>query len=257
MNVDCPPALRVPAWESHENLVHGFFGRRGGTSEGAWSSLNVSENVGDDPRSVAENWLAVKRSLHGIAIARMRQVHGDHVELVRDAAAPAVEADGLLTRLDGVGLAVLTADCVPILMIEPKTRTAMAVHAGWRGTAAAIAARALAAGQRCFGIEPADWEVALGPAIGGCCYEVSAEIGEQIADLCGASAGDVWRPSGEHGLLDLRTANRTILMQSGVRPERITSVGPCTACAESDLFSHRRSGAATGRQLSIVGWKRK
>ena len=133
----------------------------------------------------------------------------------------------------------------------------MAVHAGWRGTAAAIAERALHEARRFFGIEAADWEAALGPAIGGCCYEVSADIGERIAGLCGATDGDVWRPAGARGRLDLRTANRTILIQGGVRPERIWSIGPCTACAENELFSHRRSGGTTGRQLSIVGWNRK
>src|SRR6185436_18775914 len=104
----------------------GFLGRRGGRSVDPWSSLNVSERVGDDADAVASNWEAVRRRLPGLRIARMRQVHGDRIVLIDGADADAGEADGMATATGGVGLAVLTADCVPILMIAPAERIAMA-----------------------------------------------------------------------------------------------------------------------------------
>ena len=165
-----------------------------------------------------------------------------------------VEADGMITRRRGVGLAILTADCVPILMVAARPGVAMAVHAGWRGTVAGIAARALFDGERLFGIEPSEWRVALGPSIDGCCYQVSSEIGVELERRWG-SMGEGWRAGGERGMLDLRMANRSILVERGVVPEHIARVGPCTACHASEFFSHRRSGGVTGRQASIVGWR--
>lgn len=247
------PALGVAAWEAFRGLVHGFLGRRGGTSGGAWSSLNLSEQVGDDPRAVARNWDAVRRRFRGLCIARMRQVHGDRIVHVDEREQAAVEADGMVANTAGIGLAILTADCVPILMVAPTARAAMAVHAGWRGTVAGIAARALAEGQCRLGLEPSEWYAALGPSIGGCCYEVSSEIGVELEHRWGAM-GRAWQAAGERGMLDLRMANRTMLIERGVAPERIVTVGPCTACGSTDFFSHRRSGGQTGRQLSVVGW---
>ena len=253
--------LHAGSWESFPGLVHGFLGRRGGRSVDPWSSLNVSDRVGDDADAVASNWEAVRRRFPGLRIARMRQVHGDRIVPIDDAGAGAGEADGMVTATAGVGLAILTADCVPILMIAPAERIAMAVHAGWRGTVAGIAARAVAEGRRLFGVDPSAWHVALGPSIGVCCYEVSSEVGVDLERRWGAM-GEAWRPAGEQprgasvkrGMLDLRMANRRILVEQGLAPERIVDVGPCTACASSDFFSHRRSGGRAGRQLSIVGW---
>ncbi|HSD09885.1 MAG TPA: peptidoglycan editing factor PgeF [Candidatus Binatia bacterium] len=246
------PVLRVPGWDSFAGLAHGFLGRRGGTSTGAWSTLNLSERVDDDPRAVARNWQVVRERFPDLRIARMRQVHGDRV-VQMDGHGEAEEADAMLTGSAGVGLAVLTADCVPILMIAPAARAAMAVHAGWRGTVAGIAAKALDRAHRVLGLDPSHWYASLGPSIGGCCYEVGSEIGEELERRWG-SMRRAWQAAGERGMLDLRMANRTILIERGMAPERIVTVGPCTACASAEFFSHRRSRGSTGRQLSIVGW---
>lgn len=245
-----PPMLRAP-WVGGD-AAHGFFGRRGGFSGGELASLNLSERVGDRPWTVAANWTQVRRALPGLPVTRMRQVHGTRVVRVGSPAEQVGEADGMLTTESGVGLAVLTADCVPLLGVAPRHRAVMALHAGWRGSLAGIAAVALRMAADELGIPPHAWQVALGPSIGGCCYEVEAEIGRRFVDRWGAMP-DAWRPAGAHGQLDLRRANRAILVAHGVAAENVADVGPCTSCAGDEFFSHRRSGGRAGRQLSLIG----
>jgi YfiH family protein len=162
------------------------------------------------------------------------------------------EADGMLTTACGVGLAVLTADCVPLLAHAPAYGAVLAVHAGWRGSVGGVAAAALELAEQELGVRPGEWQVALGPSIGGCCYEVEADIGRQLVARWGAMP-DAWQAAGRHGQLDLRRANRAILVACGVSPEAIVDVGPCTRCAAADFFSHRGAAGQAGRQLSLIG----
>lgn len=247
------PALRVEAWAGIPRLVHGFFGRHGGVSGAQWASLNVSDAVGDDARHVATNWERIRQTVSALSLRRMRQVHG--VRVVKADAADHVpgEADGMVTCTGGVGLTVLTADCVPILCVAGDAGVVMALHAGWRGTLDGIAVAGLRAAQHWFDVAPDQWRIALGPSINGCCYEVEGHIGARFVDRWGAMP-DAWQPAGARGQLDLRRANRAILMASGVPDAQIAFVGPCTACRSVDYFSHRRSGGRTGRQLSLIGW---
>ncbi len=254
-----PPALTVPAWGSIPGLVHAFYGRDGGHSHGPWRSLNLSETVGDAPDAVARNWNSVIGSLGGIPLARMKQVHGDQVARIglADCGAGAEtvgQCDGLLTGEAGLGLAVMTADCVPVLLVAPARRTAMALHAGWRGSLAGIVRAGLSEAQRTLGIDIAEWQAALGPAIGGCCYEVSAAIGEDFQARWG-SMPEAWQAAGQHGRLDLRKVNARILAECGVPEDRIHIVGPCTACAHQSYFSYRHAGGNTGRQASVIGFR--
>lgn len=249
-----PPALRVDAWAGIAALEHGFFGRRGGVSEGPFASLNVSAVVGDAPAAVTANWQRITQAAPGLRVVRMRQVHGTRIVHVTEPDAAVGEADGLLATRAGIGLAVLTADCVPLLGVAPAHGAVLAVHAGWRGSLAGIAALALEQAHAALGIPPDAWQLALGPAIGGCCYEVEAEIGARFVDRWGALP-DVWQPAGRHGQLDLRAANRAILLSAGARPEAIATVGPCTRCAAEDFFSHRAAGGQAGRQVSLIGFR--
>lgn len=246
-----PPALQVAAWRTIPGLAHGFFGRAGGVSTGVLASLNVSSLVGDDPAAVRANWQRVGRTVPGAAIVRMRQVHGARVVAVEHAAQVVGDADGLVTTAAGLGLAVLTADCVPLLCVAPAHGAVMALHAGWRGTLAGIAALALEQAQHTLGIAPAEWQVALGPSIDACCYEVEADLGARMVARWGAMP-DAWRPAGAHGHLGLRQVNRRILLQQGVPDDQIVAIGPCTSCESGAYFSHRRSGGQTGRQLSLI-----
>jgi purine-nucleoside/S-methyl-5'-thioadenosine phosphorylase / adenosine deaminase len=249
------PARRVPAWDAIPGLAHGFFGRHGGVSGGLFAALNASDRVGDDPAAVAANWRSIGRALPGLSFVRMRQVHGVSVVRVDDAHAPAGDADGMITAAVGAGLTILTADCVPLLCVAPAEHAVMVLHAGWRGTLAGIAAAGLAAAQRELGIGAGAWRVAMGPSIGGCCYEVEGHVGQQFVDRWGALP-DAWQPAGTHGQLDLRAVNRHILVARGVRESQIVDAGECTSCRSDDYFSHRRSGGRTGRQVSVIGWVR-
>jgi hypothetical protein len=248
-----PPCLHVPAWRAIPGLAHGFFGRRGGVSRGCCAALNLGEGVGDEPRAVAANWRRIGEAFPGLSFLRMRQVHGAHAVLVTGSDSPLAAADGMIASAVGLGLAVLTADCVPILCVALEARVVMVLHAGWRGTLAGIAAAGLAEARCQLGVAPGAWRVAMGPAIDGCCYEVEAQVGQQFVDRWGAMP-DAWQRAGSHGQLALRTVNRHILRTHGVPDAQIAEVGPCTSCQSVDYFSHRRSGGRTGRQVSLIGW---
>lgn len=240
-----PPRWTVPGWNRFDGLRHGFFGRAGGVSEGAFRSLNCSGRVGDDAGAVAENRRRVASALGVAEVITARQVHGAAIAAV-DEVDGAVEADAISTGAGSAAAGVLTADCVPLLLVAPEVRLAVAVHAGWKGTALGIARLGLAAVCARGGLPPAEVEVALGPAIGGCCYEVGADV---IAAL---GLPETLAPG--RARVDLRMLNVAQLRAAGVPPEQIHLVGPCTRCAEGELFSHRGAGGRTGRQLAAVGW---
>ena len=153
----------------------------------------------------------------------------------------------------GVLLGIATADCVPILMVDPQKEIVAALHAGWRGTLKGIAQRALELLVAHWGVDPQNLQVALGPSIGSCCYEVGPEVGEAIVERWRIQNPAAWRPVGRKGFLDLREVNLTQLAEAGVCRSHIARIGPCTFCDPS-FASYRRDGAGAGRQLSVIGW---
>ena len=157
--------LKVPQWMHYGDLLHGFTGRRGGKSVGPYAGLNASYRVGDDPKVVSQNVCDIKLAvgIHDGRIVTMQQVHGEHIVEVNDKKLKeAGEADGVVTGEPDIFLAVLTADCVPLLFIAPKQRRVAAVHAGWRGTLAGIAEKTVRLFNDQYGVAPGDLEVALG-----------------------------------------------------------------------------------------------
>ena len=160
----------------------------------------------------------------------------------------------MVTGEPDIFLAVLTADCVPLLFVAPKQRLAAAVHAGWRGTLAGNAEKAVQRFRTDYDVDPADLEVALGPAIGSCCYEVKDDVSGALMKKWGRlSTPSVFVREGK-SYLDLRRFNRDILRAAGVPGKQLFQVGPCTRCAADDFFSYRRAGGETGRQMSLIGW---
>ena len=180
--------------DSSDGIVHAFSTRQGGVSKPPFAALNLGQSVGDDPAAVEENR---RRFFGGFGIAatrvvRAKQVHGDGVlrvdaELVGRTGFPRslvdepAEFDALITNLPGLALVVSTADCLPILIHDPVRRAVAAVHAGWRGTAKRIAARALAAMREAYGTDAGDCRAAIGPGIRRCCFEVDAAVTEAMA----------------------------------------------------------------------------
>jgi len=251
-------SLKIPQWTQYDGLLHGFTRRRGGKSTGPYAGLNVSYRVGDDPKVVSQNVCDVKLAagIHDGRIVTMRQVHGDHIVEVNDKGLKeAGEADGMITGEAEIFLAVLTADCVPLLFVAPRQRLAAAVHAGWRGTLSGIADKTVRLFNKKFGIDPADLEVALGPAIGVCCYEVKDDVAGPLMKKWGRLTTPSVSVREGKTFVNLRRLNRDILRAAGVPGKQLHEVGPCTACAAGDFFSYRREGSETGRQMGFIGWQ--
>jgi YfiH family protein len=179
----------------------------------------------------------------------LKQIHSDVAQYADGRLAGRIgEGDALLTDVPGAVVGVRTADCVPILLVDVSKRTVAAVHAGWRGTAQAIVAKAVGALAARFGSDPRDMQAAIGPAIGACCYEVGPEVAGQFKSLFPESAGRE-----ERAHLDLPEANRRQLLSAGVLPDRIYLSGLCTACLAGEFFSWRRDRLKHERMVSAIG----
>jgi polyphenol oxidase len=240
------PAMLILRSRLLEDFEHGFSTRDGGGSPAPWGSLNLGEAVGDEPERVAENWRRLSTA-SGLAFARVRQVHGARVLDAARAGAPIEEADAVVSSAPGVAACVSVADCVPILLADPESGRVAAVHTGWRGTIARIAAAAverLAA----HGAAPRRLFAAIGPAIGPCCYEVSPDLAARFR----AEVGDETVRAGRTPRLDLQGANAAILRAAGVAGERIEVLRHCTSCEAELFFSHRRDAGRTGRQAAFI-----
>lgn len=189
-------------------------------------------------------------------VARVRQVHGAAVRVVRADDVPAAipDADAAITNVSGLAVAVVAADCVPLLLADPETGVVAAVHAGWRGTAANIAAATVQAMTREFGVAPARLVAAIGPSIGACCYAVGPELVTAF-ERAGHPRPDVerWFSRHDHRLvLDLWQANRDLLVSAGVSPANIHVAGLCTQTHREVFESFRADGEAAGRMAAIV-----
>jgi YfiH family protein len=249
--------LQVSQWERYDGLLHGFMGRRGGNSVGPYAGLNVSYRVGDDNQVVSQNVCDVKHlvGIHDGKIVTMKQVHGDQIVEVKDKALKETgEADGMVTVGTGIHLGVLTADCVPILIVAPKHKIVAAVHAGWRGTLMGIAGKMVRQFNDSFGVRADEVEAALGPSIGACCYEVKDDVTRPLREKWGRTADANIQTRDGKSFVDLRHFNCAILESAGVSSKQIFQIGPCTSCASDEFFSYRRERKETGRQISFVGW---
>ena len=249
--------LKVPQWGQYEGLLHGFMGRRGGKSAGPYAGLNTSYRVGDDPKVVSQNVCDVKLAagIHDGRVVTMRQVPGDYLVEVKDKKLKeAGEADGMITGERDIFLAVLTADCVPLLFIAPKQKLVAAVHAGWRGTLAGIADKTVRLFKSQYDVEASDLEVALGPSIGACCYEVQNDVTVPLMKKWGKLTTPSTFVKEGKSFVNLRRLNREILRASGVPGNQLYPIGPCTSCSVDEFFSYRRERNETGRQMSFIGW---
>jgi len=221
--------------------------RSGGVSRGAYASFNLAAHVGDDPAAVAAN----RRRLAGAAglapdhLVWMEQIHGATVAVVDGPRTGPVQAtDGLVTATAGIAVAVLVADCVPVLLADPVGGVVAAVHAGRAGAAARVVPRAVEV-FRSLGGDPARADALLGPAVCGLCYEVPAEMRSAVESRLPGSAVRTRR--GTPGL-DLRAGLARQLTALGVG--KVVADPRCTA-EDRELFSHRRDGT-TGRQAALA-----
>lgn len=238
--------------------------RVGGCSTGAYASLNLGSGTGDDPAAVREN-RARLGAIAGAPEDRLtfgRQVHGNNVavvdpSLVGSGSAGGVESipdtDAMVTDVPEAPLVVLVADCCTVALYDPVNKSIGLAHAGWRGTAAGIAASLVEEMAGRFGSDPGELLAGIGPSIGRCCYEVGEDVLERFGGSFPRLVDQVFDGSRNgKAFLDLQRANRLILASAGVRDDRIETAGLCTACRTDLFYSHRTEHGRTGRSGVLI-----
>ena len=212
-------------------LVHGFGQRVAGSREAAREAAR--NTLGDSGR-----------------VFFLKQVHGRGVGRPPWVEPP--EADASVTGEAGYLLAIETADCLPLLIVDPEKRRVAAAHAGWRGTVARVA-REVVRTLVDDGSDPRHLLAVLGPAIGPCCYEVGTDVEEAF----GPSGSKFFVPGPtDRKHLDVVAANRVQLEEAGLTSGNIDSLNLCTRCRQDLFFSYRRDGASAGRMISLIGFSR-
>ena len=198
------------------------------------------------------------------ALAGCWQMHGSDVRLVNnlaeakpaeDARGDTIYCDAIISNASGILAGVKTADCVPILIGDPRTSSFAAVHAGWRGTLAEVATRTLQRMTAAYNTDPRDVRVAIGPAAGSCCYEVGTDVIDPFRNKFPDQELFTETRAG-HACINLLDANRRQLILAGVNPDRISIAPLCTMCRTDLFFSYRReknTHGKVGRLMSVIG----
>jgi YfiH family protein len=289
--------VRAAGLSRQKGILHGFSTRPGGltTIYRPWlkkseGELNLSWTKDDAPANVAGNRRRFLREIQGktgkeMQLVTLRQLHSPIVQIIEKStkklATPDGKAilrgDGMMTDVPNLLLGIQTADCIPILVYDPKTRAVAAFHAGWRPTLARIVERGVGRMRLQYGSNPKDLIAAIGPGIGPCCYAVGEEIRYEFESqfaywkslftevydedpvktkypllfLTARAPGH--SPIGPQTHLNLWEANRRQLLDAGLLAKNITVTGLCTACNTERFFSHRAERGFTGRMLNVIG----
>ena len=252
-------ALEYSVADLPEGAVHCFSTRLGGVSEGHLSSLNLGNHCGDDPAKVLENY-DILGSAVGFAKEQTVFTMQRHTDLIRrvDAAncgeglfrdVPEV-CDGLITDQPGVALTVFSADCTPVLLFDPVQKAIGAVHAGWRGTALGIAAKAVDAMVREFGCRRENICAAIGPCIGKCCFETDWDVPQAMLDALGPKALTGITQKGKKYYVNNKFCNTLWLERAGIGELDISP--DCTMCRPDRYWSHRVHGAQRGSLAAVI-----
>ncbi len=250
------------AFSAHGGLRHAFASRLGGVSRPPFDSLNLGRSRGDEPEAVRENYRRLSAALGGSLepLVMCRQIHSDRVLTVtQEDALPDLyesnipEADGLVTNVPGLTLAVFYADCIPVLLFDPVQRVVGAVHSGWRGTARGIAAKAVARMCEDFGSRPADILAAIGPGICPTCFQTHDDVPQALRAQMGPEAEPFILPlSDEKFAVDLKGLIAHTLRRQALSSSHIVSLPLCTSCQPTLYWSHRRLGEQRGNQAAVI-----
>jgi YfiH family protein len=281
--------LRIETLGSAPWLIHGFSTRPGGVSRiYGRRTLNLGFTQQDSRAAVEQNRTHFLRRLGAITKGRpwplvtLRQIHSDLIHCVSElpkSTAPrsALAGDGLITQSPGILLAILTADCLPVILLDARRRAIGVFHAGWRGTVKRIVEKGVGEMRRWFGTSPGDLRAAIGPGVHGCCYNVGPEVRTQFESqfeygnklfreveesdpvrekypllfLTARAPGHSELP--KKIFLDLVEANRHQLLAAGVAARHIGTSPFCTACRTDLLFSYRAEKGVTGRMMAVAG----
>jgi hypothetical protein len=265
-------------------LVHAFSTRHGGVSRAyGGNALNLGFTKHDSRAAVERNRQLFLKEL-GVANGRriwplvsLRQIHSDLIYRVDRIPERPLAGDGLVTDTPGLLLAVQTADCLPIILVDRKRRAVGVFHAGWRGTVKRIAEKGVGEMRKYFQSDPRNLVAAIGPGVRSCCYEVGEEVRAKFETQF-AYANSLFREVKESDpvrekypllfltarapghselpvklFLDLAEANRRQLLDAGVLAKNIDTATPCTACHSELLFSFRADKGVTGRMMAAAG----
>jgi YfiH family protein len=252
-----------------DGFVNGFSTRLGGVSPMPRHSLSLAGFNDDTAENILENRRRFLKLFPGKwAFAGCWQIHGAEVRVVRNAkeARPAenelgdtIFCDAIVSGASGVLAGVKTADCVPVLIGDPKHAAFAAVHAGWRGTLAGVVGQTIEMLKKNYDCKPENLRVALGPAAGACCYEVGQEVIDAFTSRF-SNGADLFSPTREgHATVDLSRANRDQLIAAGVGAEKIHTAPLCTMCRTDLFFSYRkekRLQGRVGRLMAVIGRER-
>lgn len=231
-------------------IKHAFLTRRGGISPVPYDSLNLGKNNGDRIENIEEN----KRLIANVfgfnpdQLILLNQIHKDDILFIDDF----IDLEGALLRYDAVITVVpdiycgiLTADCIPIFLIDRKRHAISAIHAGRQGTALKITKNVLKKMKTRLASSPEDFIAVLGPSIGPCCYEVDGKVFQTEWIPFSRKSGNNW-------YIDLAMINISQLKEEGIAENQIYWINICTCC-HSDLFFSYRREKTTGRQVSFIG----
>ena len=245
----CPAEFEWIAREAGWTLVCRALEPRHG-----WTTRGLALPGADEPGSSDWPRLATDAGLAPERIVRLRQVHGaDVVEARTGLTNGGRAADALVSRDPGVLLTVRVADCVPLLIADRSLGAVAAVHAGWRGTGAGVAQRAVEAMIGTFGCRVADLAAALGPSIGPCCYEVGSAVRDALQEAGWSEAAiQRWFTGPLSGRLNLWRANQDQLIEAGLDVGAVFTSGLCTACHAGWFHSYRREKERAGRMAAYI-----
>jgi polyphenol oxidase len=229
---------------------HAMITRHGGVSPTPWDTLNLATTVGDKKDNVVEN---INRVVDTFKIDRENiydvwQVHSDRVVCInspREPTEPYQKADAIITDRNGITLLMRFADCVPILLYDPKKKVIGIVHSGWKGTIRKIIINSIFTMRDLYGSSPNDIIAGIGPSIAAHHYEVGPDVIDAVRDSLGHDASELLISKNNSTYFDLWRANQILLESTGVR--RIEVSGICTACTTKDWYSHRAEKGISGR----------
>jgi polyphenol oxidase len=232
-------------------IRHAFLTRHGGVSSPPYDSLNLSDKNGDQKELVSENGSLIAKTF-GFDLSRLillDQMQQDQILLLKEPVIilpSPLEYDALITNSPNAFLGILTADCLPIFVVDQKRKVIAAIHAGRQGTALHITAKVLKKMEEEFGCSSKDLLIAMGPSIGSCCYEIDERVFQPEWEPFSTSRGaGKW-------MVDLAQINIAQMKREGIKEEQISWINLCTHCHSDLFFSYRKEGR-TGRQLSFIG----
>jgi YfiH family protein len=218
--------------------------------------FSLALHTNEEPKHIIENRNTLTKQFPTMHFIVANQTHSANIHIVKEpqtqgwkSQEDAIEnCDALITHQTNIMLTILTADCVPILLFDPKHNVISTIHAGWKGTQQAIALKTVEKMKETFGCNPEDILAGIAPSIGKCCYEVDWNVAKHFEQIENA-----YENKGEKQMLDLPHINRLQLLEAGLKSENIEMSNICTACEVDNYFSYRKEGGCSGRFMSMIG----